>query len=156
MQKWGKLIAAIAACELAGILGSIVTFSSIPTWYAYLNKPGFSPPDWLFGPVWIILYALMGASLYLVWVKGIRKETNRKGILTFAVQLELNVLWSWIFFGLRNPFYAFVEIIALWFFVLSTTYVFSKISRKAAYLLIPYLAWVSFAMVLNYYIWILN
>lgn len=148
-----KLIFAIGICLGAGILGSFFTVSSPSagglTWYFTLNKPFFSPPNWVFGPVWTILYILMGISLYLVWIK---REVP--GI--FWIQLILNALWSMIFFGLKNPSAALIDIIALWIAIVLTIKAFSKINKLAANLLYPYLAWVSFASVLNLAIVLLN
>ena len=110
----------------------------------------------MFGPVWIALYTLMGISLYLVWKKGLKNKKVQLGILFFGVQLALNSLWSIIFFGLKNPFYAFIEIVILWLAILLTIYQFWKIDRNASYLLVPYLLWVTFAAILNLSIWRLN
>jgi len=153
MNKWAKLIASILICQMAGFVGSIFTASSIPTWYADLQKPTFSPPNWLFGPVWIILYTLMGISLYLVFNK---KKNIKTPLILFAVQLILNSIWSILFFGLQNPFYAFIEIIILWIAILLTIISFYKVSKNASLLLLPYIIWVSVATILNYYIWVLN
>lgn len=151
-----KLIFSILICLLAGAIGSIFTISSIPTWYAALKKPFFNPPNWIFGPVWTTLYFLMGISLYLIWKKGIKTEESKVALLLFGFQLVLNALWSIIFFGLRLPLYAFILIIILWLAILFTIIKFYKITKPAAYLLIPYIMWVSFASVLNFYIWLLN
>jgi benzodiazapine receptor len=149
--QYPKLIAAIIICQLAGIVGSFFTISSIPTWYAQLNKPTFNPPNWVFGPAWVVLFLLMGISLYLIWTRGV------KGVVTvFGIQLFLNIIWSILFFGLRSPFLAFIEIIALWIMILFTIILSYKVSRAAAYLMVPYLLWVSFAAVLNFYILSLN
>ena len=144
-----KFITSIGACLGAGILGSLFTVSSIPTWYQTLDKPFFSPPNWVFGPVWTILYILMGISLYLVWIK-------KKVPSVFWIQLILNATWSIVFFGLRNPSVAFVNIIALWIAIFLTIKSFSKINRLSSYLLYPYIAWVSFASILNFSIWMMN
>lgn len=151
-----KIIFAIIICQLAGAVGSIFTFSSIPIWYASLQKPAFSPPNWLFGPAWLTLYTLMGVSLYLVWQKGLKNKKVKDAITIFAIQIVLNSFWSIIFFGLRLPFIAFIEIVVLWIAIVFTILKFYKISRNAAYLLVPYILWVSFAAILNYNIWILN
>lgn len=151
-----KFIISIIVCQIAGLIGSVFTMPSIPTWYAALKKPSFSPPNWLFGPVWIVLYVLMGISLYIVWKKRLKNKEIRVGILLFGIQLVLNTLWSIIFFGLQNPMYAFVEIVVLWFAITLTIYHFWKIDKKAAYLLIPYILWVTFASILNFSIWRLN
>jgi len=144
-----KLILSIGICLGAGILGSFFTVSSIPNWYVTLNKPFFSPPNWVFGPVWTILYILMGYSLYLVWKK-------KKVPSVFWLQLILNASWSIIFFGMKNPGLALIDIALLWVAIVLTIKSFYKISKSAAYLLIPYLLWVSFASILNISIWLLN
>lgn len=154
IKNFPLLIFTILISEGAGILGSIFTFSSIPTWYAGLAKPSFSPPNFVFGPVWTTLYALMGISLYLVW--GSKAKSKQHAMRLFFIQLGLNVLWSVIFFGLKSPGLAFIEIIALWIAIILTIKAFRKISKNATYLLYPYLFWVSFATVLNFSIWILN
>ena len=151
-----KLAAAIAICQLAGIIGSIFTFSEIPTWYASLKKPSFSPPNWLFGPAWITLYTLMGISLYLVWTKGKKNKEMENTMLIFGMQLFLNSVWSYLFFGLHSPLYGLIGIALLWVSIAVVISRFYKISKNATYLLIPYIAWVSFAMVLNFFVWILN
>jgi tryptophan-rich sensory protein len=150
-----KLLFSIILCMLAGIIGSVFTTPAIPGWYASLQKPFFSPPNWAFAPVWTTLYFLMGISLYLV----ITKKTDKKvriGLYLFGIQLFLNIAWLLLFFGLRNPFYGLIGIAALWIFILLTIIQFWKISRRAAYLLVPYLIWVTIASFLNYYVWILN
>ena len=146
-----KLFLSIGLCLGAGILGMFFTVSAIPVWYSTLVKPTFSPPNWIFGPVWTILYILMGVSLYLVW-------TSKKKVVptVFWVQLILNALWSIIFFGMHNPKLALTDILALWFFISLTIDRFAKINKLAGNLLIPYIAWVSFAVFLNFSIAILN
>lgn len=143
------LVLSIGLCLGAGILGSFFTFSAIPEWYSTLNKPFFSPPNWIFGPVWTALYILMGISLYLIWQK-------KKVPLVFWIQLILNAVWSIIFFRLKNPGLAFIDIVVLWIAIILTIKYFYPISKLAGYLLIPYLLWVSFAAILNYAILILN
>lgn len=150
------LIISIALCQLAGIIGSIFTSKSVKTWYITINKPAFNPPGWVFGPVWITLYALMGVSLYLIWKSPGGSEFKKTAFVIFFIQLILNALWSFLFFGLESPFLGFIEIIVLWFFIALTIFYFSKISKVAVYLLIPYIAWVSFAAVLNFFLWRLN
>ncbi len=151
-----KLIISIAVCQLAGFVGSLFTTPSIPTWYAALRKPSFNPPNSVFGPVWTTLFLLMGISVYLIWRKGVHDRYVRIALLIFIVQLLLNVLWSFLFFGLHNPSSAFVEIIILWLAILATLIAFIKISKPAGILLLPYLLWVSFAVVLNFSLWKLN
>lgn len=148
-----KLILYIAICEGAGIIGSFFTASAIPTWYAFLNKPSFSPPNFLFGPVWVTLYALMGIAVYLIKNSG----KNIKSTLSlFWVHLFFNATWSIVFFGLRNPLLGLVNIIILWFLIVMVILRFWKINKWAGILLLPYLAWVSFASFLNYNLWLLN
>ncbi|MDD5163186.1 MAG: tryptophan-rich sensory protein [Candidatus ainarchaeum sp.] len=147
-----KLIASILLCEAIGVIGSFFTFPAIGAWYAALQKPFFSPPNWLFGPVWTILFALMGISLYLALEKGLTK----KAIVFFGIQLILNLAWSILFFGFHSPMIAFAEIIFLWIAIAATILEFRKTSQKAAWLLTPYILWVSFAAILNYAVWALN
>lgn len=156
MKDLGKLVVAIAGCELVGFAATPFTLAAIPTWYQALNKPIFSPPNWVFGPVWTILYCLMGISAYLVWKKGLRNNGVKVALTYFLMQLALNFLWSVIFFGLHLPLLAFIEIVILWLFIFVTMKKFAKISRDASYLLIPYIIWVSFAAILNISIVILN
>lgn len=151
-----KLIAAIAVSQLAGIIGSVFTASSVGTWYVDLRKPGFTPPSWVFGPVWVTLYTLMGIAAWLVWRKGLEHRVVRVALVLFVVQLVLNALWSIIFFGARAPFAAFVEIILLWVAIVLTMAWFFKVSTWAGVLLVPYIVWVSYATVLNGFIWKLN
>jgi tryptophan-rich sensory protein len=154
-MDYTKLAVSIVLCLLAGGIGSIFTAKSIPTWYKDLKKPSFNPPNWIFGPVWTTLYILMGISAYLVWTSGWNSAV-KVALAVFAVQLILNTAWSIIFFGLQNPFVAFVEIIFMWLAIFATIVLFYRISPTAAYLLVPYLLWVSFASALNFAIWRLN
>ncbi|MBI5554219.1 MAG: tryptophan-rich sensory protein [Candidatus Diapherotrites archaeon] len=154
-RKGMELIIAILICQLAGVIGSVFTFPAITEWYSELIKPTFTPPSWVFGPAWITLYTLMGIALFVVWQERTNKRIQ-KGILLFGIQLALNTGWSVLFFGLRQPFYAFIEIILLWLVLAFTLREFLKINKTAAYLLLPYLAWVSLAMALNYSVWVLN
>lgn len=140
----------------AGFVGSIFTAPAIPVWYATLQKPFFTPPSWVFGPAWTALYILMGVALFLVWNKSIQDRKVKIAMSIFGVQLVLNFLWSIIFFGLQSPFYALVEIVILWLAILLTIIKFYRIDKRASFLLVPYILWVSFASVLNYYLWILN
>jgi benzodiazapine receptor len=151
-----KLILCLIVCQLAGFVGSLFTSPRIPAWYASLNKPSFTPPNWVFSPVWISLFVIMGISLFLVWQKTLRHPYVRVALLWFVVQLALNMLWSIIFFGLKSPFFAFIEIIFLWIAILITIIRSFRVSRLPGVLLIPYILWVSFAAVLNFSIWNLN
>lgn len=146
----------IALCHLAGIFGAIFTSQTVSTWYVALEKPTFNPPGWIFAPVWLTLYTLMGIALYLVWKKGIKKKIVKIAVSIFIIHLILNAFWSLLFFGIQMPMYAFFEILVLWIFIVWTIALFFNISRPASFLLIPYFLWVSFAMVLNFYIWQLN
>ena len=169
INNFFKLVIAIVVSELAGIIGSVFTISSIPTWYAGLVKPALNPPAWVFGPAWTTLYALMGVAAFLIWreydkltlseVEGLviqRKKQIKIALSIFLGQLVLNTLWSIIFFGLHSPGWALVDIVLLWLAIVWTIAVFYKISRPAAWLLVPYILWVSFASYLNYSIWMLN
>jgi translocator protein len=179
MKNSIKLIVSILICEFAGIVGSIFTAPAIKSWYYFLNKPSFSPPSWLFAPVWTILFLLMGIALYLAWSKDftaniLPNQTEKKAwnkiseklwlgswreenaALIFIIQLVLNIFWSVIFFGLKSPGFAFVEILMLWFAILYTIVNFYRISKTSACLLIPYLLWVSFAAFLNFSVWLIN
>jgi tryptophan-rich sensory protein len=174
-----KLLTSIIICETAGYIGAVFTTPQINGWYENIKKPGFNPPNWIFGPVWTGIFILMGISLYLVWsekweikneigfkkakvknpwrkklLSGEWKKTNI--ILIFSLQLFLNVLWSFIFFNLHNAGAAFFELLMLWFAILFTIANFYRVSKNAALLLFPYILWVSFAGILNFFIWILN
>ncbi len=150
---WLSLAACVAICELAGLIGAVFTLSSVSTWYAQLAKPWFTPPAWVFAPAWTMLYALMGVSLFLV-VRGGKRHTP--ALAAFAAQLALNISWSVLFFGLRMPAAALAELLLLWLSIAVTSWLFLRIERKAAYLLVPYLLWVTFAGMLNFYIVALN
>jgi tryptophan-rich sensory protein len=151
-----SLIFALVLCFAAAALGSVFTTSSITTWYATLDKPVFSPPNWIFGPVWTVLYICMAIALWLVWNTKTKKKEKPTGEKYFYIQLILNSLWSIVFFGLHNPFLAFAEIIVLWIMIYLTIKNFLSVSRTAGWLLIPYITWVSFASILNLSVAILN
>lgn len=150
------LLVSITLCEAVGIVSSLFTFSSVITWYPLLNKPSFNPPNWVFGPAWTILYALMGISLYLVWKKGTKNKKVIEVLKVFFVQLAFNFSWSLVFFGLQSPLLALIVILLLWTSIAYTIILFQKISKTAALLLYPYIAWVSFAVLLNLSIVLLN
>ena len=151
-----KLFISVGIPLLVGGLGGFFTSSAVNGWYVLANKPSFNPPNWIFAPVWTLLYLLMGIALYLVWKSEANKGLKRQAIGLFAIQLVLNFSWSIIFFYAHQPGWAFVEIIALWAMILLTILWFGKISPAAAWLLVPYISWVSFASLLNFAIWILN
>ena len=148
-------MASIGVCFGAAGIGSVATSSAVTGWYLTINKPTWTPPSWLFGPVWTILYLMMAVAFYIVWSRGITKKT-KPALNFFLIQLGLNLLWSLIFFGLANFWSAYLEIIALWTFILLTIKNFWKISPVAGGLLIPYLLWVSFASFLNLAVAFLN
>lgn len=155
MPKIIKLLLSFVITFSAGIIGSIFTFPAITTWYATINKPSFNPPNFLFGPVWTILYILMAIALFLVW-KDNNKKSKLDAMLSFGFQIALNALWSIVFFGLKNPTMAVAVIIALWIMILLTIINFYRINKTAGLILIPYILWVSFASVLNLFVARLN
>ena len=156
LPKYAKLILAIVACQAAGFVGSLFTSPQISTWYAGLARPSFAPPNWLFAPVWTTLFLLMGIAWYLIWQKAAESRRARWAAGLFSVHLAFNTAWSVIFFGLRQPGWAFLEIIALLIMIATLTVWFWRLDRRAGLLMIPYLLWVSFASVLNLAIWRLN
>ena len=156
LKRIGKLVIAIIFCQIAGAIGAIFTMPAINNWYAGITKASFNPPNWIFLPAWTILFTLMGISLFLIAEKGIKEKKVNAAIAFFAIQLILNIVWSLLFFGLKKPMFAFFEIILLWLAILGTIIKFYPISKKAAWLLVPYLLWVSFAAILNFFVWQLN
>jgi len=152
-----RLAACLLICQAAGAIGSVFTAQSLGVWYASLAKPSFNPPGWVFGPVWTTLYTLMGISAWLVWRRGsLADPPVRNALFLFLVQLFLNALWSFLFFGLRSPLLALADILGLLIAILATIAAFKPISPISAWLMVPYLAWVSFATILNAAIWKLN
>jgi len=156
MKVIAKLICSVSICLLTGFVVSFLTIDSVKTWYADLSKPSFNPPDWAFGVVWPILYVMMGVAAFLVWRKGTDSKQVRVALGLFLVQLVLNGIWTPIFFGLHMMGLALAEIILLWLAILATIISFWRISKPAAYLLMPYILWVSFAIALNASLWYLN
>ncbi|EKD63772.1 MAG: hypothetical protein ACD_51C00203G0005 [uncultured bacterium] len=154
MKKILKLAACILGSEIAGNIPTIVTVGAITDWYVVLNKPSFNPPNWIFGPVWTLLFALMGIAFYFVLES--KGRMRKIAITMFVVQFLLNIAWSFLFFGMQSPLYALIDIGLLLIAIIGTIWAFYKVDKKAGYLLIPYLLWVSFASVLNYAIWTLN
>lgn len=151
-----RLVVSVVACEAAGGVGSIFTAPAIATWYAALDKPWFTPPNWLFAPAWTTLFLLMGIAAFLVWRKGLGYPGVRAALVVFAVQLVLNILWSVVFFGLKSPLGGVVEIAFLWAAIVLTIVAFWRLSVAAGVLLLPYILWVSFAAALNISVFILN
>lgn len=157
MKKYTRILIFVATCLGIGFISGVVTQSSVQTWFPTLIKPSFNPPAWLFAPVWSFLYILMGVAAGLVWSRiDFQRELVRKALLFFIIQLALNAGWSLLFFGLKNPFLALIEIVLLWLMIYETWIKFTKIDKIAGYLFIPYLMWVTFATVLNASIWWLN
>jgi translocator protein len=154
MTKPLKLIISLITPQLVGGIGALVTVSSIGSWYQSINKPFFTPPSWVFGPAWTILYLLMGIALFLVWNSHHPLKKTAMGI--FLVQLALNGLWSPVFFGLESPVIGLLVIVPLWIMILVCIRIFFLIHKTASYLMVPYLLWVSFATLLNASIWYLN
>lgn len=151
-----KIFLAIGLCLFIGFLASVATQTGMAEWYPSLEKPVFNPPNWIFGPVWIILYVLMGIAAGIVWSKGFYHKWVQTALYHFGFQLLLNAGWSILFFGLKEPFWALLDIIALFVVLLFTIKWFRIVSPVAAYLLVPYVVWVLFAAVLNFEIWLLN
>lgn len=151
-----KLFISILIPLIVGGISGFFTSSGVDGWYATANKPWFNPPNWIFGPVWTGLYVMMGIALFLVWNADPGKGLKQTAVILFTIQLTLNFLWSFIFFKLHQPGWAFAEIILMWLMIFLTIIWFGKISSAAAWLLVPYISWVSFASVLNYAIWRLN
>ena len=152
-----QLLMAILLCQSAGIIGMLTNAESLSVWYTTIQKPSFNPPGWIFGPVWILLYLLMGMSLYLVWQKRAHeKKKIETAVKVFLFQLILNAIWSPLFFSFHSIGGALIDIIALWMSIIATIFLFAKINQKAAWLLAPYILWVTFALILNTSIWILN
>jgi len=155
-ENYWKLAASVVVCLLAGFIGAFFTTPSIPAWYASLAKPTFSPPNWLFAPVWTTLYILMGVAFFLVWRKSAKNKNFKISAALFALQLFLNVLWSAVFFGMHSLAGGLAVIILLWLAILANIIWFWRSSRAAGALMVPYIAWVSFAAFLNYVVWTLN
>ena len=156
MKNIGKLIGSVAVSLLAGGIGSIFTITNIPEWYEHLQKAPLNPPNWVFGPVWTLLYVLMGVALYLVWVAPGKKRAKMYAYLAFWGQLFLNALWSIVFFGLHSPWGGAVVIVCLFLAATLTAVLFKAFSRPAMWLLVPYVAWICFATYLNVSVAVLN
>lgn len=156
MRNIFKLIIAVTVPVAVGAASGFFTVTGADSWYKTIQKPSWNPPNWIFGPVWTTLYVMMGIGLFLVWKTDTGRKLKRAAVLLFSVQLVLNFFWSFIFFNQQQIGWALVEIILLWVFILLTIFSFSKVSRPAAWLMVPYISWVSFATILNYTIWRLN
>ncbi len=151
-----RLIVSIAICYLASIIGAMFTMRGVSDWYVNLQKPALTPPSWVFGPVWGLLFTMMGTALWLVWRRGLNVPWVKAGIIIFIIQLLFNVSWSIVFFGAHSIIGGLVVLVFLWIFIFLTLIVFFRVSKVAAYLIVPYLLWVTFAMYLNYSIGKLN
>jgi translocator protein len=155
MRTVGILVLFLALTYAAAAAGSIPTASAIGTWYRELHRPSWTPPDWLFGPVWTLLYTLMAIAAWLVWKRSPEQSVSLP-LTAYFVQLTLNTAWTLIFFGLHRPGLAFAEIAVLWLAILATIVTFWRVSPTAGVLLLPYIAWVTFASALNFSLWQLN
>ncbi|MBP8115793.1 MAG: tryptophan-rich sensory protein [Chitinophagaceae bacterium] len=156
MNNTLKLIIAIAIPVAVGGISGFFTATGVDSWYQTINKPSWNPPGWIFGPVWTTLYVMMGIALFLVWKSDSSDILKKTAIALFAIQLILNFFWSFIFFDQQQIGWALLEIIVMWIFILLTIFAFGNVSKLAAWLLVPYVSWVSFATILNYTIWKLN
>lgn len=156
MKNKIALISFILLCEFVGIAGSFFTADAIPAWYTQLNQPSFLPPNWIFGPVWTVLYAMIGVVLFRIWKRGLKDKENLFVFKVFLVQLFLNAIWTPIFFGMKNLGLAFIVIVLLWLSIGYLIYLFLKSDKTSSWLLLPYLFWVSFATALNLAFFLLN
>jgi len=156
MKNWMKLVISIALPLAVGGVAGLFTRPEIDKWYQTIDKPDWQPPSWVFGPVWTVLYILMGMALYLVWKSNAPANKKRPAIILWIIQLVFNFFWSFIFFRQHQLDWALGEIIVLWFFILLTIFAFARVSKLAAWLLVPYISWVSFASILTYTIYQLN
>ncbi len=154
--KFIPLLISILITQGIAVTASLFTISQIPVWYSTLDKPSFNPPNWLFGPVWTTLYFMIAIAAYLVWQRRDNSELYKTTRTIYIVQLVLNFAWSAVFFGMHQVLSALVVIVLLWISIVGCIYYFGKFSKVAAWLLVPYLLWVSFASVLNLYIYLLN
>jgi tryptophan-rich sensory protein len=151
-----KLLISIIVCQAAGIIGSFFTARALPGWFAGLNQPSFTPPDWMYAPIWIVMYLLMAIAAFLIWWRGLHIKPVRVAMILFLVQLVLNLLWVVTLFGLQSVLYGLVTVVALWIMVLFTIIQFYKISIAAGTLMIPYILWVTFTVILNGSLYLLN
>lgn len=155
VRQLAVLLVLLAICLGTGVLGAVLTAASVRDWYPTLSKPGWTPPDWVFGPVWTALYVMLAFAAWLVW-RRVGWEASRRALGLFAAQLLLNAGWSGLFFALHSPASAFADILLLWAAIIATLWSFRRVSAVAAGLLVPYLLWVTFAAILNGAIWRMN
>ncbi|MBM3416726.1 MAG: tryptophan-rich sensory protein [Bacteroidetes bacterium] len=156
MSNFLKLVISISIPLAIGATSGFFTVTGAESWYQGINKPSWNPPNRIFGPVWTTLYIMMGISFFLIWKADTSRETKKMAMVFFTAQLVLNFFWSFIFFNQQQPGWALVELAALWLMILATIFAFGNISKTAAWLLAPYISWVSFASILNYTIWQMN
>ena len=156
MKNRIRLIISIAIPLVVGFTASLFTRPQIKNWYITINKPSWNPPNWLFGPMWTLLYVVMGTAFYLIWKSNLSGTQKRPAVILWVAQLLLNFFWSFIFFNQHQIKGALVDIIGLWLLILLTIFAFAKINKTAAWLLVPYISWVTFAGLLNYAIFNLN
>lgn len=150
------ILIAVSICLLIGFLTGFATLSSVNDWYLSLKKPDYNPPNWVFAPVWTLLYILMGIAAGLISAKGFSHRSVKTALYYFGFQLLFNALWSVVFFGFKSPFWGLLVILILLALIAATIQWFGVVTKPAAYLLVPYLIWVCFATVLNYKIWEMN
>ena len=153
IPKW---IVSIIIVYIAGAIGTLFTLKEITTWYVYLAKPEWAPPNWIVGPIWSTLYIFIGSALFLIWRKGLGRKDVQVALVVFAVQLIINVVWSLVFFGSHSIFGGLIMVILLWIAIVINIFVFYRISKSAGLLLIPYLVWVTIAAYLQYNLFVLN
>lgn len=156
MRTFLGLLVSVLIAQSAGIIGAIATASSVREWYPTLEKPWFTPPNWLFGPAWVTLYTLMGIAAYLVWQQGWSQGVVKAALVLYGIQLVINAVWSPVFFGMRAPTAGLIVIAVLWVAIVVTMVWFARVSTAATWLMAPYLAWVTYAAALNFEIWRLN
>ncbi len=156
MSNVWKFVISVSVPVILGGVSGLFNVSAIDGWYQTINKPSWNPPSWIFGPVWTTLYVMMGIALYLVWKAEASSILKKTAITLFVIQFILNFFWSFIFFYQQEMGWALVEIIVMWVFILLTIFAFANVSKTAAWLLVPYICWVSFATILNYTLWHLN
>ena len=156
MKNWLRLLISISLPLLTGFTGSLFTKTGPGTWYQQISKPAWNPPGWIFGPVWTTLYILMGIAFYLVWTSRASENVKRKAMILWVAQLVLNFTWSFLFFDQHLIGAALIDIVLLWILILLCIFAFARVSKLAAWLLVPYICWVSFAALLNGEIWRIN
>ncbi|MFX0068901.1 MAG: TspO/MBR family protein [Promethearchaeota archaeon] len=156
LSDWIKAPVSIISSLLIGFAGNIFNFESLETWYPTLIKPGWTPPNWIFAPVWSTLFILMGISTFLVWREGFDKRAVKIALGVYVIQFALNLMWSWAFFGLQSPLFGFIVIVVLWIAIFANIVVYARVSKLAAAILIPYIVWVTIASLLNFSVYVLN